>query len=211
MPARQSISSLRFILASRKVDSACFHEATPTFWFRSDCEGRLGIDAETLKGASRRGFRFCDPSPSSGSSGGAGPFRIQLYMSSVEGSASLEFSFLVVQPCDETKGRAAHRSGAGSEVHSGVSSIMTTMAPARKLVACLVVLALCALAPHSAEAKKKRTAIGRPGVRFLAPAPAPVSAMMRGRTLLAGACAARSLERAAGLRCCALCNTRRHR
>ena len=110
MPARQSISSLRFILASRKVDSACFHEATPTFWFRSDCEGRLGIDAETLKGASRRGFRFCDPYPSSDSSGGAGPFRIQLYMSSVEGSASLEFSCLVVQPCEETKGRAAHRS-----------------------------------------------------------------------------------------------------
>ena len=131
MPARQSISSLRFILASRKVDSACFHEATPTFRFRSDCEGRLGIDAETLKGASRRGFRFCDPSPSSDSSGGAGPFRIQLYMSSVEGSASLEFSCLVVQPCEETKGRAAHRSGAGSEVHSGVSSRKTTMAPTR--------------------------------------------------------------------------------
>jgi hypothetical protein len=63
------------------------------------------------------------------------------------------------------------------------------MAPARQLFACVLVLALCALAPHSADAaKKKRTAVGLPrGFRSLAPAPAPIAAMLRGRALLAGA------------------------
>ena len=59
------------------------------------------------------------------------------------------------------------------------------MAPFRRAVACLLVLALCALAPTGIDAKKKRQSIAARAQ--MAPAPAPMRAVGLGRALLQGA------------------------
>lgn len=59
------------------------------------------------------------------------------------------------------------------------------MAPFRRAVACLLVLALCALAPTGIDAKKKRQSIAARAQ--MAPAPAPMRAVGIGRALMQGA------------------------
>jgi len=60
------------------------------------------------------------------------------------------------------------------------------MAP-RRVLACFLVLALCAFAPSGIEAKKKRQVVATRAGRgaMMAPAPAPMGAI--GRALLQGA------------------------
>jgi hypothetical protein len=63
------------------------------------------------------------------------------------------------------------------------------MAPRhRQLLKCVLLLALCALAPSVADAKKKRSvAAARAMPQAPAPAPMPVAMQRNGRGLLAGA------------------------
>ena len=58
------------------------------------------------------------------------------------------------------------------------------MAPFRRAAVCLLVLALCALAPTGIDAKKKRAIAAR---SQMAPAPAPMRAVGIGRALMQGA------------------------